>query len=82
LLWRLDRTRRRILKDPKRMEYTDLALTPVEAGEMDTLEIFNATQGGRAAVAKLRQRTELLHGKGPEADGHAEPVGAAAGAAH
>ena len=61
LLWKLDRTRRRILKDPKRMEYKDLAISPVQEGEMDALEIFNATQGGRAAVAKVRERAELLH---------------------
>jgi hypothetical protein len=61
LLWQLDRTRRRILKDPKRMEYTDLALTPVQEGEMDTLELFNHTEGGRAAVAKVRHQAELLH---------------------
>ncbi|MBV9114589.1 MAG: radical SAM protein [Hyphomicrobiales bacterium] len=61
LLWRLDRVRRRILKDPQRHEYMDLALTPVQEGEMDTLEIFNATEGGRAAVTKTRQRAELLH---------------------
>jgi hypothetical protein len=61
LLWRLDRIRRRILKDPGRMEYMDLALTPVQDAEMDTLEIFNVTEGGRAAVAKMRERAELLH---------------------
>jgi len=61
LLWRLDRIRRRILKDQKRMEYMDLALTPVQDAEMDTLEIFNVTEGGRAAVAKMRERAELLH---------------------
>jgi len=68
LLWRLDRSRRHILKDPKCREYTDLALTPVQADEMDTLEIFNATQGGRAAVAKVRQRAELLHSDAPRAE--------------
>jgi hypothetical protein len=68
LLWRLDRTRRRILKDPKCREYSDLALTPVQEGEMDTLEIFNVTEGGRAAVAKVRQRAELLHPAGAPAE--------------
>ncbi|MFI5014418.1 MAG: B12-binding domain-containing radical SAM protein [Hyphomicrobiales bacterium] len=82
LLWRLDRARRRILKDPKRSEYMDLALTPVQEGEMDTLEIFNVTQGGRAAVAKVRQQAELLHPTGAAvARASAAPVRDAVGAA-
>ncbi|MBW0002702.1 MAG: radical SAM protein [Hyphomicrobiales bacterium] len=60
LLWRLDRVRRRILKDPKPLEYMDMALTPVQEDEMDRLDMFNVTQGGRAAVAKTRERAELL----------------------
>ncbi|MBV9589903.1 MAG: radical SAM protein, partial [Hyphomicrobiales bacterium] len=82
LLWRLDRSRRRILKNPKRRDYMDLALTPVQEGEMDTLEIFTATEGGRAAVKKTRQRAELLHpGEVPSlaADAAAAPVPAVAG---
>jgi hypothetical protein len=73
VLWRLDRTRRRILKDPKRMEYKDLAITPVQEGEMDELEIFNVTEGGRAAVAKVRHQAELLHSPAAKP----APVGAA-----
>jgi len=81
MLWRLDRVRRRILKDPTRRDYMDLALTPVQEGEMDKLEIFNATEGGRAAVAKVRQRAELLHpGAAAEASA-AAAVRAAVGAA-
>jgi hypothetical protein len=62
LLWRLDRARRRILRDPGRMSYKDLAITPVQEGEMDALELFNATEGGRAAVAKLRHQADVIAG--------------------
>jgi hypothetical protein len=62
MLYKLDRIRRRILKDPKRMEYKDLAITPVQADEMDTLDLFKETEGGRAAVAKLRHQAEILAG--------------------
>jgi hypothetical protein len=62
MLYKLDRIRRRILKDPRRMEYKDLAITPVQADEMDTLDLFKETAGGRAAVAKLRHQAEILAG--------------------
>jgi hypothetical protein len=77
LLWKLDRMRRQILKDPRRLEYKDLAITPVQEGEMDELEIFNATQGGRAAVAKVRQQAQLLHPSTSRTEAPAAVAGAA-----
>jgi hypothetical protein len=40
--------------DPKRYEYTDLALEPVVEEDMDKLALFAETAGGGAAVSKKR----------------------------
>jgi hypothetical protein len=47
----------RIKRDPRRLDYTDLALTPVTDAEMDTLELFHHTDAAEAYVARER-RTE------------------------
>ena len=44
----------RIKRDPRRMEYTDLALTPVTDEEMDTLELFHHTAAAEAFTAQVR----------------------------
>ncbi|MET1110411.1 MAG: radical SAM protein [Allosphingosinicella sp.] len=47
---------RRILADPARYDYTDIALQPPTADEFDSLDLFQETTGGAAAVAKkIRQ---------------------------
>lgn len=51
----LRRTYVRIKKDPKRLEYMDLALTPVTDGEMDTLELFHHTEAAEAFIARERR---------------------------
>jgi hypothetical protein len=43
-----------VKNDPKRLEYMDLALTPVIDEDMDKLSLFAATSGGTAAVSKRR----------------------------
>jgi radical SAM family protein len=43
-----------VRNDPRRYEYTDLALAPVVEEEMDKLALFAATAGGEAAVSKKR----------------------------
>jgi hypothetical protein len=45
----------RIKRDPRRLEYTDLALTPVTDAEMDTLEMFHHTEAAEAYVARERR---------------------------
>lgn len=54
------RTHKRICKrvesDPKKDTYTDLALTPSTEEELQTLEIFSATQSAKDAVKKRRPR--------------------------
>jgi hypothetical protein len=54
LAWQGWRIGQRVRFDPKRHEYTDLALTPVVDEDMDNLALFHETAGGEAAVAKSR----------------------------
>jgi radical SAM superfamily enzyme YgiQ (UPF0313 family) len=44
----------RVLRDKR--PYMDVAMTPVREGEIDALELFNATEGARRAGAKERRR--------------------------
>jgi hypothetical protein len=55
---------RRILKDPNRMAYRDLAITPPAEDEFEALELYKATAGGAAALARMRR---LQAGKAPAA---------------
>jgi hypothetical protein len=60
--WReLDRMRREINRDPARRLYTDPALTPVEDGETEMLELFTHSEGARQEVARTRRIHELTH---------------------
>jgi radical SAM superfamily enzyme YgiQ (UPF0313 family) len=51
----------RIKRDPARAAYTDLALTPVEASEAETLELFR-TEAAQAFVSRERHLQEVRHG--------------------
>jgi radical SAM superfamily enzyme YgiQ (UPF0313 family) len=44
----------RIKRDPRRLQYMDLALTPVTDAEVDTLELFHHTEAAEAYVARER----------------------------
>jgi hypothetical protein len=55
---RMMRVRRRLKRDPKAREYTDLSLTPVSDNDYETLEIFNVTDAAVATVQKVRQRQQ------------------------
>jgi radical SAM superfamily enzyme YgiQ (UPF0313 family) len=59
---RLERIRRRVLKDPKRYAYTDQALAAVTAEETDTLELFSHNAAARDEVKRTRRIAELTHG--------------------
>jgi len=61
-LLRLERIRRRVLKDPQRYAYMDQALTPVTAEETETLELFSHNAGARDEVVRTRRIAELTHG--------------------
>jgi hypothetical protein len=61
--WKVWREARAMLKEvpvaPDRATYADLAITPPEAEEYDTLDLYHATRGGEEALAKKR-RTDAL----------------------
>jgi radical SAM superfamily enzyme YgiQ (UPF0313 family) len=61
LYLRLRRIYLGIKKDPRRFDYTDLALTPVADNESDTHELFN-TDAARAYVAQSKRVKELQAG--------------------
>ncbi len=54
LAWQSYRIGQRVKNDPKRYEYTDLALSPVVEEDMDNLALFAETAGGEAALTKKR----------------------------
>jgi hypothetical protein len=54
LAWQAWRIGQKVKNDPKRLEYTDLALQPVVDDDMDKLSLFAETAGGDAAVSKRR----------------------------
>jgi radical SAM superfamily enzyme YgiQ (UPF0313 family) len=45
---------RKVTRDPNRRSYTDTAISPVTAAELDQLEIFSETEGGEAAAERKR----------------------------
>jgi hypothetical protein len=53
------RRSRRMLKEvlaaPDRWTYSDLAIAPPLANELDTLDLYQVTSGGEAAVARVRK---------------------------
>jgi len=58
LYWRY----RRILEHVKRTpdSVPDIAMQPVQDGDLDALELFNATAAARLAADKQRQRKAAL----------------------
>jgi hypothetical protein len=56
-LWRLERLRRKIEKDPASRCYTDIALTPMGVAEFgDDLELYHVTDSARRALDQARSR--------------------------
>jgi Radical SAM superfamily len=60
---RYRRTLARVLRDAT--PYTDMAMTPVKAGEYEELDLFKSTHGGKTAVEKLRKRAAARPGAAP-----------------
>lgn len=60
LLWKIDRLRRRIARDPLRKSYSDLAIAPLDDAADDDLELFRATPSAQLAMAKAKARAALL----------------------
>ena len=55
MVWRLAQVRSALKRDPQARAYMDQALTPVQANEMDVLEMFTHTDQARAATQKTRR---------------------------
>jgi Radical SAM superfamily len=49
------RTLKDVLRAPDRWTYTDLAIAPPRVDELDTLDLYQVTSGGEAAVARVRR---------------------------
>jgi Radical SAM superfamily len=56
------KTLKQVLAAPDRWNYTDLAITPPQADEFDTLDLYHATAGGEGALARKRQHDEIREG--------------------
>ena len=54
--WRIAR---RAMRDPARSTYMDTAIAPVADADLDELELFSATRGGEAVVARKRGEDRL-----------------------
>ena len=57
MVWRMGRVRRALKRDPEACNYTDIALTPAVAGDLDELEMFSVSEAARTAADKARKRT-------------------------
>jgi tRNA A37 methylthiotransferase MiaB len=49
-----------ILGDPQRLNYTDIAIRPVSAEELETLDLFQETTGGEAYVARKAKHDAII----------------------
>ena len=62
--WRCRRMLDRALKAEDRWSYTDVAIAPPQADEFEALDLYHATTGGEAALARkvrddaIRERTQ------------------------
>ena len=71
---RAKKTMQEVLAAPDRWSYSDLAIAPPRADEFDTLELYHATSGGEAALARKR-RDETIRAQAAAA--RHEPAAAA-----
>jgi len=56
---RWNRVLKEVRQDPDRAAYTDLAITPQSDSEFETLDLYQATAGGTAALARKRRDDAL-----------------------
>jgi len=78
--WRFFTQTRRILNEvlaaPDRTTYSDLAIEPPRGDEFEALELYHATSGGEAALARMKLGDSI------RASGRAPAVAMSAGEAH
>jgi hypothetical protein len=53
------RIREEVKADPNRWSYTDVAIAPPQEDEFDALDLYHATRGGEAALAR-KQRADAI----------------------
>src|SRR5262249_61929807 len=53
------RTFNEVMNAPDRWTYTDLAITPPQADEFESLDLYHATSGGEAALARKRREDAI-----------------------
>ena len=57
--WRVYRRFKSILQEvqaaPDRSTYTDIAIAPPQADDFEALDLYHATSGGEAALARMRR---------------------------
>jgi radical SAM superfamily enzyme YgiQ (UPF0313 family) len=58
-VWWAMRFRRQLRRDPEARNYTDVALTDVSAGELESLDLFTVTDAARSAARKVLRQREL-----------------------
>ncbi len=51
-----------VLSAPDRATYTDLAIAPPQENELETLDLYHATSGGEAALARKRREDAIRAG--------------------
>jgi hypothetical protein len=61
-MW-IDALRRKIRKDPDRLNYLDRAITPVSEHDTDEMELFTHNEGAKAAVQHARKIKRLTTAK-------------------
>ena len=53
--WRARNTFKEVMTAPDRWTYTDVAISPPNADEFEALDLYHATSGGEAALARKRR---------------------------
>jgi len=57
--WRARNTYKEVMAAPDRWTYTDIAITPPKADEFEALDLYHATSGGEAALARKRREDAI-----------------------
>ena len=57
--WRARNTYKEVMAAPDRWTYTDVAITPPKADEFEALDLYHATSGGEAALARKRREDTI-----------------------
>ncbi|HVF67552.1 MAG TPA: hypothetical protein VM914_07810, partial [Pyrinomonadaceae bacterium] len=52
---------RRVIKDPRRLEYTDIAVAPPTEDEAESMEMFQSAEA-HAYLVKIKKSEKLRHG--------------------